>query len=134
MQTTISSFILNIVFKKEQFPLFKSQLLLSEKGIRLGDGQLIMRITGHWDMRFTVLRVQKRICPGMTIFAYMRYDEVQPWASSFNTVSSKQNRGADYESFKNKKTEQLAKQGGRTISRFKKIHSAYLYIHAAHFS
>jgi all-trans-retinol 13,14-reductase len=32
---------------------------------------------------------------------------VQPWASSFNTVSSKQDRGTDYESFKNRKTEQL---------------------------
>jgi all-trans-retinol 13,14-reductase len=44
---------------------------------------------------------------GMTIFAYMRYDEVRPWATSVNTVSSKQNRGAGYESFKQKKTEQL---------------------------
>lgn len=44
---------------------------------------------------------------GMTIFAYMRYDEVSPWASSFNTVSSKQDRGAAYETFKNDKTEKL---------------------------
>jgi len=43
----------------------------------------------------------------LTIFAYMRYAEVRSWETSFNTVSSKQNRGAEYEAFKDRKTEQL---------------------------
>jgi len=51
--------------------------------------------------------VNREFAHGMTIFAYMRYDEVSRWESSFNTVSSKQTRGAEYVLFKENKTEQL---------------------------
>ena len=91
-------------------------------------------MTGHWDMRYIFRRAKKEFARGMTIFAYMRYDEVSPWATSFNTVSSKQNRGTEYEAFKNKKTEQLLNRVEERFPGFKKINIAYLYFNAAHFS
>ncbi|HWK99555.1 MAG TPA: hypothetical protein VNQ55_06395, partial [Parapedobacter sp.] len=42
---------------------------------------------------------------GMTVFTYMRYDEVAKWATTRNTVASASYRGEDYEQFKQRKTD-----------------------------
>ncbi len=46
----------------------------------------------------------------MTVLTYMRYDEMQSWEASFNTVSSEAERGRMYEAFKAQKSEALIKQ------------------------
>jgi all-trans-retinol 13,14-reductase len=107
MPTTISSFILNIVFKKNHFPYFKHNYYYHKAGSVWGMEDYH---EDNWPLGYAIYLspgAKKEFATGMTIFAYMRYEEVQPWASSFNTVSSKQNRGTAYEAFKNKKTEQL---------------------------
>jgi all-trans-retinol 13,14-reductase len=107
MPTTISSFILNIVFKKDQFPYFKHNYYYQKAGSAWGMEDYD---EDNWPLGYAIYLspgAKKEFATGMTIFAYMRYEEVRPWATSFNTVSSKQNRGAAYEAFKNKKTEQL---------------------------
>ena len=43
----------------------------------------------------------------MTILTYMRYDEVKKWEKTFNTVSTEDDRGDDYEAFKKQKAETL---------------------------
>jgi len=43
----------------------------------------------------------------LTLMTYMRYDEVAPWADTFNTVVNKNDRGETYEEFKAAKTEIL---------------------------
>ena len=65
---------------------------------------------------------------GMTIFAYMRYEEVRPWASSFNSVSEKQPRGAAYEAFKNQKANQLL---DRVEERFPGLRNSVLHTYTA---
>ncbi len=42
---------------------------------------------------------------GMTVFTYMRYEEVSRWAQTHNTVASASDRGDSYEQFKQRKTE-----------------------------
>ena len=44
---------------------------------------------------------------GMTVFTYMRYDEVAPWANTNNTVAAENDRGESYERFKQQKTEKM---------------------------
>src|SRR5690606_11366756 len=44
---------------------------------------------------------------GISVLTYMQYDEVEKWKDSFNTVAEKDDRGAEYEKFKAKKTEIL---------------------------
>lgn len=44
---------------------------------------------------------------GVTVMAYMRYDEVRKWENTFNTVSNEVSRGEDYEEFKRRKSEKL---------------------------
>jgi len=49
----------------------------------------------------------RKYAEGMTIFTYMKYDEVKPWEHTFNTVSVKNDRGETYEEFKKEKAEKL---------------------------
>lgn len=44
---------------------------------------------------------------GMTIMAYMRFDEVEKWKHSANTVGNPDDRGEEYEAFKKGKAERL---------------------------
>jgi all-trans-retinol 13,14-reductase len=40
---------------------------------------------------------------GMTFMTYMKFDDVLPWANSFNTTVEKNDRGESYEEFKTRK-------------------------------
>ena len=129
LQSTISSFILNIVFRKDQFPYLRHNYYYQTEGA-VWDMDNYQEY--NWPLGYAIYLTpgaKNGFAKGMTIFAYMRYEEVQPWASSFNTVSSKQNRGAGYEAFKNKKTEQLLDRVEETVPRFEAVHSAYVHIH-----
>jgi all-trans-retinol 13,14-reductase len=107
LPNTVSAFILNIVFRKGQFPYIRHNYYYQESG---SVWEMDAYDNENWPLGYAIYPTpgsKNGYASGMTIFAYMRYEEVQPWASSFNTVSTKQNRGDGYESFKNKKTEQL---------------------------
>jgi len=124
MQTTVSSFILNIVFKKGYFPYFKHNYYYHKSG---SVWEMETYNENNWPLGYAIYLsagAKKEFASGMTIFAYMRYDEVRPWASSFNTVSLKQNRGAEYEAFKIKKTEQLL---NRVEERFPGLRKSILH-------
>lgn len=41
---------------------------------------------------------------GMTFITYMKFDDLQPWASTFNTTAEENDRGESYEAFKSRKT------------------------------
>lgn len=43
----------------------------------------------------------------LTVMTYMRYEEVEPWVDTFNTVAFKNDRGQNYEDFKKEKAEIL---------------------------
>jgi all-trans-retinol 13,14-reductase len=43
----------------------------------------------------------------MTLLTYMKFDDVKPWADTFNIVSKEAPRGEDYEAFKKRKAEIL---------------------------
>jgi all-trans-retinol 13,14-reductase len=110
MPNTVSSFILNIVFKKGQFPYIKHNYYYQKSG---SVWEMESYTESNWPLGYAIYcspGAKKEFATGMTIFAYMRYDEVRSWENSFNTVSSKQNRGEEYEAFKDKKAEQLLKR------------------------
>ncbi|HEY2648724.1 MAG TPA: NAD(P)/FAD-dependent oxidoreductase [Puia sp.] len=107
MPRTVSSFILNIVFKKDRFPYLKHNYYYQKEGMVWAMDEYAEK---DWPLGYAIYcspAVKTEFARGMTIFAYMRYDEVRSWETSFNTVSSKQNRGIEYDAFKEKKTEQL---------------------------
>jgi all-trans-retinol 13,14-reductase len=128
METTISSFILNIVFKKNRFPYLNSNYYYHQQG-RTWDMEQYRE--SEWPLGYAIYGApgpNKEFAGGMTIFAYMRYDEVLPWAGSFNTVSQKQNRGPGYEDFKARKTEQLL---NRVEERFPDLRKVILHTYSS---
>jgi all-trans-retinol 13,14-reductase len=128
MQTTVSSFILNIVFKKSHYPYLKHNYYYHKAG---SAWEMESYNENNWPLGYAVYPspgTKKDYARGMTIFAYMRYDEVLPWTSSFNTVASKQNRGPEYEAFKNKKAEQLL---DRVEERFPGLRKSILHKYAS---
>jgi all-trans-retinol 13,14-reductase len=128
LQHTVSSFILNLVFKKNQFPYFKHNYYCQSPGPVWDMGNYNEK---DWPLGYAIYLTPGEIngyARGMTIFAYMRYDEVQSWADSFNTISSKQNRGTSYETFKNNKKDQLL---NRVEERFPEIRKSILHSYTA---
>lgn len=107
-QNTVSSFIMNIVFRKGCYPYKKHNYYYHEQG-KVWDMHRYSE--DEWPLGYAMYMAPSlhtaEFADGMTIFAYMQYEEVRPWASSFNTVASKQDRGVGYESFKKIKAEQL---------------------------
>ncbi|HSZ34074.1 MAG TPA: NAD(P)-binding protein, partial [Puia sp.] len=128
METTVSSFILNIVFKKNHFPYIKHNYYYHKKGSVWAMESYNQE---NWPLGYAVYLSpgsKNEFATGMTIFAYMRYDEMRPWASSFNTVSAKQNRGYEYEEFKKRKTDQLL---DRVEERFPDLRKSILHTYTS---
>ena len=128
MQNTVSAFILNIVFKKDRFPYIRHNYYYHRSG---SVWEMESYDEQNWPLGYAIYPspgLKKDFAPGMTIFAYMRYEEVRPWISSFNTVSSKQNRGHDYELFKNKKAEKLL---DRVEERFPGLRKSILHYYTS---
>jgi all-trans-retinol 13,14-reductase len=128
METTVSSFILNIVFKKNHFPYIKYNYYFHKAGTVW---EMESYNQDNWPLGYAVYLspgAKNDYATGMTIFAYMRYDEVRPWAASFNTVSVKQNRGSTYEEFKKRKTEKLL---DRVEERFPELRKSILHTYTS---
>jgi all-trans-retinol 13,14-reductase len=128
MQTTVSSFILNIVLKKGRFPYIKHNYYYQQEG---AVWDMDTYNDNNWPRGYALYLspgAKNNFASGITIFAYMRYEELLPWMSSFNTVSSKQERGVDYEAFKKKKTEQLL---DRVEERFPGLRKSILHMYTA---
>jgi all-trans-retinol 13,14-reductase len=108
LQNTTSVFYVNVVFKENTFPYYKSNLYAHEND----DAWYGQHYTeANWPMAWAAFSVPSRkddrFASGMTIMTYMRMSEVDKWRHTFNTVDSESNRGEDYEEFKRTKAERL---------------------------
>jgi all-trans-retinol 13,14-reductase len=108
LENSISSFSLNIVFKKDTFKYSKHNYYYHKKGQIWTMADYTQE---NWPLGYAVFfpasSASKDYAEGMTIFTYMKYEEVAQWATTFNTVSIKEERGNSYEAFKKKKAERL---------------------------
>ncbi len=108
MKNTVSSFIINIVFKPGCIPYVKHNYYWLKPG---SEWNMEAYELEEWPLGYALYMAPsaqgREFANGMTIFAYMRYEEVLPWASSFNTIANQQDRGPEYEVFKRVKAEKL---------------------------
>jgi all-trans-retinol 13,14-reductase len=128
MTTTISSFTLNIVFKKNHFPYFKHNYYCHKLG---SAWEMDLYDEKSWPLGYAIYlspSSKNDFASGMTIFAYMRYEEVQSWTGSFNTVSSRQDRGTEYDLFKKRKEAQLL---NRVEEKFPGLRNAILHTYSS---
>ncbi len=108
LENTISSFTVNIVFKKDTFPHTKHNYYYQKEGH-------VWHPAAHteenWPLAYSLFFASSSKTDGyaesMTILTYMRFNEVEKWAGTFNTVSNETERGKDYEEFKTRKAEKL---------------------------
>lgn len=108
LENTVSSFIVNIVFKKDAFLYHKNNYYYHKEGHVWTSAEH----TGeNWPLAYSLFfsasSKTDKYAESMTILAYMRFEEVQQWAGTVNTVSNESDRGQDYEAFKKQKAEKL---------------------------
>ena len=108
LENSVSCFLLNIVFKKDSFKYFKHNYYCFKDG-HVWD---MMHYTeANWPLGFAVFLApsskSSEFADGMTLYTYMRYDEVQPWQDTFNTVAVENDRGETYAAFKERKAQLL---------------------------
>ena len=108
LENSISSFTLNIVFKKNAYKYFSHNYYVFNEGCVWTTADYT---EANWPMGYAVFVAASSKSPeyadGMTILAYMRYDEVKQWEHTYNIVSKEEDRGASYEAFKKNKAEIL---------------------------
>lgn len=108
MENTISSFTINIVFKKDSFKYFKHNYYICDEGTVWDAGDYTEE---NWPKGFAVFVAATSRSPvyadGMTVLAYMKFNDVKEWAHTHNTIDKEEDRGAAYEAFKTKKAEIL---------------------------
>ena len=108
LENSISSFTLNIVFKKNSFKYFKYNYYCHNEGrVWTVDDYT----EENWPLGYAVFlsasSKSEEWAEGMTVLTYMKFDEVKQWAHTFNTVSDEEDRGTDYDEFKKRKAEIL---------------------------
>jgi len=108
LENSISSFSLNIVFRKNTFKYSRQNYYYHKDGYIWTMADYTQE---NWPLGYAIFfpasSGSKEYAEGMTIFTYMKYEEVAQWTTSFNTVSVKEDRGNSYEAFKKKKAEKL---------------------------
>jgi len=108
LENSISSFSLNIVFRKNAFKYRRENYYFHKAGHIWSMADYTEE---NWPLGYAVFfpvsSASAEYAEGMTIFTYMKYEEVAQWANTFNTVSLKKDRGNLYEAFKKKKAEIL---------------------------
>ncbi len=105
-EDTMSSFSLYIVLKPERLPyLNKNYYHFKDEASVWGN---IHYQANDWPAGYMVSMNANsdndKWASSMTVFTYMRYEEVKAWENTHNTVADTEYRGESYERFKEEKT------------------------------
>lgn len=129
MQNTVSSFTVHIVCKPESFPYINHNYyhLNGENAWSTVDYD-----PTKWPESYMLCTPATAKSPeyakGVTIMAYMKFEEVEKWANTFNTVSQESSRGTEYEAFKKEKEELLIAE---VEKRFPTIRQSIQSVHSS---
>ena len=120
LENSISTFYINAVMKKDSFKHLNHNYYYFEQG----DPWALLDYTEeNWPMGFalffTTAAEHEEFTEGVTVMAYMRFEDVKKWEHTFNTVSNEISRGEDYDAFKKQKAEILLDLVERKFPGFK---------------
>jgi len=126
LKDTISCFIVNIVLKKDSFPYHSHNYYYHKEGFLWKQTDYT---EDNWPLGYALFlsasSKHKEYADGLTIFTYMRYEDVREWKDTFNTVSSEDNRGESYDNFKQEKAEKLIDIVSEKFPRLRNCIQAY---------
>jgi all-trans-retinol 13,14-reductase len=108
LENSISTFLVNIVMKPKTFPYKNYNIYYYDKedvwnAINYTDESW----PGGFALFYSTRYNQDQWADGITLMAYMRIEELRPWINTFNTVTAEDNRGPEYEKFKEEKAKIL---------------------------
>lgn len=111
-EDTISSFSLYITLKTNSFPYLKHNYyhFKNEEKVWSSIDYEEKNWPESYMVSFSAKSENDGWADGISVLTYMRYDEVEKWKDTFNTVAEKDERGSEYERFKEEKTEVLIKE------------------------
>lgn len=108
LENTTSAFILNIILKEDCVEYRNYNIYYYSK-TSVWDNAIYTEENwplGH-AIYFPVEKSQSKYVKSITVMAYMNWEDVKKWESSYNTVHDVHGRGEDYEQFKKEKAEKL---------------------------
>jgi all-trans-retinol 13,14-reductase len=108
LENSISVFYVNIVLKENTFKYANRNYYFfeMEDSWKVLDYQKESWPPGY-ALYFCASSKNSEYAEGVTVMTYMRFEEVQRWQHTFNTVASEEYRGDDYEQFKEGKAQLL---------------------------
>lgn len=127
LENSISTFIVNIVLKKNTVQYLNHNYYFFEEN----DAWCLLNYTEEtwprgYALFYTANEKSEPYAETATLMTYMRYEEVEKWKDTFNTVSNEVSRGEDYEAFKREKSERLFDCVEKRFPGFREsIHSYY---------
>lgn len=108
LKNTVSSFCVHIVLKEKSLKYFDNNFYYFKEG-RVWT--MADYTEENWPLGYALFFTHsvksKGWADSITIFSYMKYEEMEPWKNTFNTVSDIGDRGEGYEAFKRRKAERL---------------------------
>jgi all-trans-retinol 13,14-reductase len=108
LENSTSAFTVNIVFKKDTFKYLKCNYYCVKDGYVWATAD---HTEENWPLGYAMFcgasSKSTEYADGLSILAYMRYEEVEAWKDTFNTVSKVNDRGETYNHFKKRKAEVL---------------------------
>jgi len=129
LENSLSAFVLNITLKPGAFPYVRSNYYCYLND----DVWTSMDYTEEtWPLSYSIFfsgtSRNKGYAEGISILAYMKYEEVAQWKDSYNTAKEPTERGNGYEEFKRRKAEALLE---KVYLRFPSLRAAINTYYAA---
>ena len=126
---TLSSFSVHIVCKPKSFPYLNHNVYHHTTNNVWTKPNYS---ENEWPLQFMLCTPatsgSAEFAEGISIMTYMRFDEVEKWKDTHNTIVNPCNRGETYEQFKTRKSEQLI---GAIEKRFPEIRNCIQSVHAS---
>jgi all-trans-retinol 13,14-reductase len=128
LANSISVFSINMVMKKNSFKYLNHNIYYFGKD---DVWDIITYKPEEWPSGFALFcstsSKQNGFADGVTLMTYMRFEEMDQWKDTFNTVLDEQSRGEQYEQFKKGKAEKLIDYADKALTGLKEnIHSYYV--------
>lgn len=128
IENTVSAFSLYIVLKPGTFKYLNKNYYHFRDDTKVWDAQNYTEES--WPEGYMVSMGIKKgnetWGDSFTAMTYMRYDEMEPWENSFNTVACKNDRGQTYEEFKADRTERFLQELEKKFPDLREcIHAVY---------
>lgn len=130
LEVTPAPFTVYIAFKPNSFPYLNSNIyhFKDKKHVWDGANYNIEEWPTNYMASFGVSREGQKYADSLSIMTYMRFEEMEPWVNTHNTYVDKNERGQDYEAFKEEKIELILRE---LEKKFPKIRESISSVHTS---